>query len=314
MTSSGKIDEYLGELRDFKGSPFYPRNVLGKIPISADISVIIFLWFIGNTEPLRTFSERFDVSISSVFRIIRRVADFLLYKSPDIIKWPQNGQIPNITNKFQLIAGMPNVIGAIDCTHVKIVTPKVNSRDFYNRKKYHSINLQGVVDPEMRFINVYCGEPGSLHDARVLRRSPLYHAANNNQNLLFPMNTHIIGDSVYPIFPWLVKPYKDNGLLIPNERHFNRLISTTRVVVERAFGCLKGRFRRIKFFTEYTDLPFVVKVVMSACVLHNYCINENDTPVDTDEDDDSDFEDPLDENIDGIDHRERLLKLLLNET
>ncbi|CAL1680979.1 unnamed protein product [Lasius platythorax] len=49
------------------------------------------------------------------------------------------------------------------------------------------------------------------------------------------------------------------------------------MAIERVFGQLKGRFRRIKFFNEYRDLPFVINTVVAACILHNYCIEKNDT-------------------------------------
>jgi len=54
------------------------------------------------------------------------------------------------------------------------------------------------------------------------------------------------------------------------------MLSSTRMSVERAFGNLKGRFRRIKFFNEYRQMPFI-NVVVAACILHNYCIDKNDT-------------------------------------
>lgn len=69
----------------------------------------------------------------------------------------------------------------------------------------------------MRFINVYCGEPGSLHDARVLRRSSLYNTANESKEMLFPQNTFIIGDSAYPSLSGLVLPFRDNGHLTNRE-------------------------------------------------------------------------------------------------
>jgi len=215
----------------------------------------------ANTEPLRTIADRFDVSISSVFRIIRRVITWILTKI-DIIKWPENDHIWTVCDKFFLKRGIPKVLGSIDCTHICIEKPAVNANDYYNRKKYFSINLQAVVDSEMRFTNVYCGEPGSLHDARVLRRSFLYNAANENKEMLFPQNTFIIGDSAYPSLPWLVPPFRDNGHLTPQQTEFNYMLSSTRIVVEKTFGLLKGRFRRIKFFTEYRHINFITDVVI----------------------------------------------------
>lgn len=142
-------------------------------------------------------------------------------------------------------------------------------------KKHFSINLQAVVDANMRFTNIYCGKPGSLHDSRVLRRSPMYETAFANQIQLFLGETFLIGDSAYPSL--LVPPYKDNGHLTPQQIEFNYMLSSTRMSVERAFGNLKGRFRRIKFFNEYRQIPFIINVVVAACILHNYCIDKNDT-------------------------------------
>ncbi|KAJ8914013.1 hypothetical protein NQ315_012036 [Exocentrus adspersus] len=50
----------------------------------------------------------------------------------------------------------------------------MNQEAYCNRKGYHSIILQAICDDKKRFIDIYCGEPGSLHDARVLKRSNVY--------------------------------------------------------------------------------------------------------------------------------------------
>ncbi|XP_071649574.1 uncharacterized protein [Temnothorax longispinosus] len=66
-----------------------PSHSFGVKPIEAKLSFVIFLWHLANTEPLRTISDRFDVSISSVFRVIRRVTAWILTKLDNVIKWPE---------------------------------------------------------------------------------------------------------------------------------------------------------------------------------------------------------------------------------
>ena len=51
----------------------------------------------------------------------------------------------------------------------------------------------------MKFTDVYCGWPGAVHDARVLRNSPLSHDAEGRTDDLFPGQTYIIGDAAYPL-------------------------------------------------------------------------------------------------------------------
>jgi len=88
--------------------------------------------------------------------------------------------------------------------------------------------LQGVVDAEMKFTNIYCGELGSPHDARVLRRSLLYDTAENDMESIFSNETCKIGDSAYPLLLWLVPPFTDNGHLTAQQSEFNFLHSSTR--------------------------------------------------------------------------------------
>lgn len=263
-------------LDELHESGFIPSHSFGVKPIEAKLSLLIFLWHLANTEPLRTISDRFDVSFSSVFRIIRRVTAWILTKLDDIIKWPEGQHVAYVCHQFYAKRGIPNVMGAIDCTHIKIEKPNENTRDYCNRKKYFSVNLQAVVDTNMKFTNIYCGQPGSLHDARVLRKSVLYNSANECREVIFPEGKFIIGDSAYPSLQWLVPPFRDNDHLIPLQIEFNFIHSSTRMVVERAFGYLKGRFRRIKFFSEYRDMPFITNTIVAACILHNLCLNCND--------------------------------------
>lgn len=75
-------------------------------------------------------------------------------------------------------------------------------------------------------------------------------------------------------FRWLIVPFRDNGRLNQRQRQFNQKLSSIRAVVERSIR-LKGRWRKL-IFLENIDLVLVVKIIMSACVLHNFCLLRDD--------------------------------------
>lgn len=63
--------------------------------------------------------------------------------------------------------------GAIDGSHIRKNKPEVCEDAYINRKKYFSIQLQGVVNHERQFIQLHVGFPGRVHDARVFKESNL---------------------------------------------------------------------------------------------------------------------------------------------
>jgi len=46
--------------------------------------------------------------------------------------------------------------------------------------------------------------------------------------------------------------------------------------VERTFGVMKKRFRRLYKLTEQADIPCLAKLITSICVLHNICTSLDD--------------------------------------
>ena len=159
------------------------------------------------------------------------------------------------------------------------------------------MNLQGIVDTNLKFIHSKEGYPGSIHDARVLRLSGLYELAENEQILSRPtcninateIRPLLAGDSAYPLTNWIIKPYPDRGRLTPDQRKFNVKFSALRSVVERAFGTLKARWR-IELKKVEQNTSTLKKTVIAACVLHNICIGTGDL-YDTDNNDSDDSSD-----------------------
>lgn len=185
---------------------------------------------------------------------------------------------------------VPAVIGAIDGSHIPIKAPRECPENYINRKDFHSIVLQACCDHEMFFTNCYCGWPGSVHDSRVLRNSDIFDSASNRHDDFFPKNSHLLGDAAYPLKTWIMTPYKDNGHLTEQQKTYNYLHSSTRMVIEQAFALLKGRFRRLKYvdIDKVDDIP---KIVIVACVLHNICLCNEDSFLD--------FMDNQDEEVNG---------------
>jgi len=85
---------------ELEASAFIPLHTFGRKPISAKLSFLLFLWYITNTDPLRNMSDRFSISISSVFRVLRRVIAWLLTKVGAVINWPQEHGVRIICEQF----------------------------------------------------------------------------------------------------------------------------------------------------------------------------------------------------------------------
>lgn len=49
---------------------------------------------------------------------------------------------PNTLLVFNWITGFPNVLGCVDGTFVRILSPKEREGEFINRKGFHSLNVQ----------------------------------------------------------------------------------------------------------------------------------------------------------------------------
>lgn len=119
------------------------------------------------------------------------------------------------------------------------------------------------------------GYPGSVHDARVFRLSPVKQYIANPQ-IYFPNDSHIIGDSAYGIHPHIMVPFRDNGHLTGLQNNFNLCLSSARMAIERAFGIWKHRWRSILDCLPMVTLEKIPEYLIATCVLHNICILNND--------------------------------------
>ena len=114
----------------------------------------------------------FGDGLSSVCVIVHQVCEaIVVLLGPQYIKLPQGEGWQTVVDGFLQRWQFPQCVGAMDGSHIPIIAPPVNAKDYYNRKGFHSILLQGVVDHQCRFMDIYIGWPGSLHDAHIFANS-----------------------------------------------------------------------------------------------------------------------------------------------
>ena len=79
----------------------------------------------------------------------------------------------------------------------------------------------------------------------------------------------LLGDLVYSLLTWLIKPYPEGGRVTSQQLNFNHRLSQAHMTVERVFGRLKGHWHcLIKECGAH--ITFVSRIVSACCVLHNY--------------------------------------------
>ncbi|KAM3849596.1 uncharacterized protein ACN63O_002484 [Diretmus argenteus] len=248
-------------------------------PVPVEQRVAICIWRLATNVEFRTIAHLFGVGQSTAVTIANDVASVIAnYMLPLYIRTPSEDEFKVIIQGFRDRWGFPQCGGAIDGTHIGILAPTDSPADYYNRKGFHSVILQGVVDHRLRFWDINVGWPGKVHDARVLGNSSLYERGQSGT--LFPHSTErfggvnvpvvMLGDAAYPLLPWLMKPYPENQHTTPAQLTFNNRLSRARMTVERAFGRLKGRWRCL--MKRYDcNINNINTAISACCVLHNFC-------------------------------------------
>lgn len=122
-------------------------------------------------------------------------------------------------------------------------------------------------------MDVFIGYPGSCHDAKVWKNSPIYQKITSGEVQL-ASGAIILANSAYPITKYLLVPYRDNGHLSTEEKRFNYYLSSTRVLIEQSFGVLRQKFRILNQI-DVSTIKDASKIVMACTILHNFIIKHD---------------------------------------
>ena len=202
-----------------------------------------------------------NLSKSTAHKFIHHSMKIVCESAPEWIKFPSD--MNELQQSFEQTYRFPGVIGAIDCTHVKIDSIGGNQPEvFRNRKGFFSINIQAVCGPDLRFYDVVARWPGSTHDSRIFENSHL-----NTTLELSNTSGHLLGDSGYALKTYLMTPFQEPSN--HEQKRYNKIHSQTRMFIEKAFGVLKLRFPILKHGLRLLEAQDNCNLILSAFVLHN---------------------------------------------
>lgn len=94
--------------------------------------ILLTLRFYATGTMQRCSGDFFGISKSSACKVIHAVSRTICTKLKHFIEMPHTiEEIREVVAKFYSIAKFPSVIGAIDCTHIRILSPGRCSHTLY---------------------------------------------------------------------------------------------------------------------------------------------------------------------------------------
>ena len=206
------------------------QGARSRIPTTSKLCC--FLYYIKNYPSMRRLRSLFGISVSYICILFMKYRVILL--NCGILKLKGIGD-----SKVILIDG----------TETPVQRPKVDSVDYYGRKKCFTIKSQIIVDGDSKKVLSIHTCRGSIHDFQLFKLS----------DLSIPKDCGVIVDSGYigikKYHEKSVHPLKKpkNGNLTQEQKEFSTKVSRIRVINENVIGKLKffklmaGKFRYCKY-------------------------------------------------------------------
>nr|XP_055210810.1 putative nuclease HARBI1 isoform X2 [Gorilla gorilla gorilla] len=177
-------DEYLMSMYGFpRQFIYYLVELLGanlsrptqrSRAISPETQVLAALGFYTSGSFQTRMGDAIGISQASMSRCVANVTEALVERASQFIRFPADeASIQALKDEFYGLAGMPGVMGVVDCIHVAIKAPNAEDLSYVNRKGLHSLNCLMVCDIRGTLMTVETNWPGSLQDCAVLQQSSL---------------------------------------------------------------------------------------------------------------------------------------------
>ncbi|XP_054742937.1 putative nuclease HARBI1 [Anastrepha obliqua] len=252
----------------------YYRPEADTNPIPLDLRVLATLTYLahGHFGALNHLEAFRLYQVSILQRCVPQVCQTIVhFMATDYIVFPSNNHVTSsIKLGFNSQFGIPNVVGILDCFHVRLskVDPSHN-RSFRCRHGNLAINVQVICDHTMRFLDVNPRAPGGASDISVWKRSHIHGIV---KNLFKTEPAWLIADRGYKLEDILINPYRCPNSI--SELRLNAMLERMLGVLDTAVVMLTSRFRCLKTILPYNHQA-AANIVTACATLHNYLLSKD---------------------------------------
>ena len=173
-------------------------NTRFRLAVRPEFRVLVYLTFVGRGMDYRSIGEQFGIGKATVGDIVRQVSHALKYEFMHTIAFPSRQETLRSLEAGFRASGMPGAVGAVDGSHFEINFPADEGEAYVCRKGYPTLVGQFVAASDMRCLDAAVGYPGSYHDSRIWRESPLWSALQTGTVPLRHMDPTTAGGETIP--------------------------------------------------------------------------------------------------------------------
>lgn len=177
MADSFDDDEWKAQFRVSRATFDYLVELIGpaikrrrtnyRAPIEPRRRLAITLWWFSRSGEYRSIADMFGVGIATVCVIVRQVTSAIVERLYHrFVSLPSGQRLDDTIRAFKDRC-YPQCAGAIGVTHIPIAPPRTNPDHYINKKGWHSVILQAVVDHNVWYDHNLCSLGGPWTRASV---------------------------------------------------------------------------------------------------------------------------------------------------
>ncbi|GFP83939.1 putative nuclease harbi1, partial [Phtheirospermum japonicum] len=263
-------------------------------PLAPNAALAATLFRLSHSASFSSVARRFSLDSATACRAFYSVCKAIVENLGHLFEF--HSDINRVIVGFGWIS-LPNCCGILGVDKFELEEHSIGENG--------SLLVQALVDSEGRFLDVSAGWPGSSKPKHVLEMSKLFSGIEDTKEYLngpsFELNSgnsipqYILGDSCYPLLPWLLTPFNEKHKeLSSSEMAFNGVHRRGIELVGTAFAKVKKRWKLVGKKWKEQCIEAFPYVIVACCLLHNFLIKCSEaTPEENAEDCNKDVEFPL---------------------